>query len=58
MKVAFHYMSPEIASLIREALGPNFAEVAMWQEEPIKIEDAKITDTDAVDRLNMCRLLK
>lgn len=53
IKIAFHYMSPEIASLIRDALGPDFDEVAKVPEDPVKVEAAKIDDTNAVDRLNM-----
>ncbi|XP_071133369.1 uncharacterized protein [Mytilus edulis] len=54
MKVAFHYMSPEIANLIKGALGPDFAEVAMVkEEEEVKVEETHITDIEAVDRLNL-----
>ncbi|CAG2184553.1 unnamed protein product [Mytilus edulis] len=59
MKVAFHYMSPEIANLIKGALGPDFAEVAMVkEEEEVKVEETHITDIEAVDRLNLCQTKK
>jgi hypothetical protein len=55
IKIAFHYMSPEIAGLIRDALGPDFYDVARYQEDTVKVEETQITDSEAVDRLNTCK---
>lgn len=48
-------MSPEIAGLIRDALGPDFDDVARYQEDTVKVEETQITDSEALDRLNTCK---
>jgi hypothetical protein len=48
-------MSPEIAGLIRDALGPDFDDVARYQEDTIKVEETRIADSEAVDRLTTCK---